>query len=95
MTTPTLYRSKPTMVEAIQWRGSIADLFGTGLFGLLGVIDYSADRDPQLLLLAGKDGAQGWVPVPLGHWIVRNPGDATDWWPVDPTYFQAKYEAAS
>lgn len=45
-----------------------------------------------LQLLAGKDGAQGWVPVPIGHWIVRNPGDNSDMWPVDPDYFAAKYE---
>lgn len=47
-----------------------------------------------LQLLAGKDGAQEWVPVPIGHWLVRQPGDLSDIWPVDPDYFAAKYEPA-
>lgn len=46
----------------------------------------------DIIIEAGKDGKQGWVPVPLGHWIVRQPGDFTDHWPVDPDYFDAKYE---
>lgn len=41
---------------------------------------------------AGANGAQGWVPVPLGHWIVRSVGDHTDHWPVEPGYFEAKYD---
>lgn len=48
----------------------------------------------DLELLAGMNGAQGWVPVPVGHWIVRSPGVLNDHWPVDPEYFSAKYEPA-
>lgn len=44
-----------------------------------------------LEILAGKDGAQGWVPLPLGHWVVRMPGDLSDHWPVDHHYFAKKY----
>lgn len=51
----------------------------------------SNDGAGPVFLKAGKDGAQGWVPVPAGHWIVRNPGDHSDYWPVDPDYFAAKY----
>lgn len=32
------------------------------------------------------------MDVPIGHWVVRQPGDVTDLWPVAPDYFAAKYE---
>lgn len=88
--THRLYRSKPTLIEAIQWTGdneSALDDFAPGKTG--------SDPDTGFLqLLAGVNGAQGWVNVPIGHWIVRNPGDTSDYWPVDPDYFAAKYESA-
>ena len=87
------YRSKPQEVEAVQWDGYHLE----PLYDYLGD-DLSADvlraTGHGLELRAGKDGAQGWVPVPDGHWIVRKPGDFTDYWPVDPDYFAAKYEPA-
>lgn len=52
-------------------------------------------EDPDyatILIQAGVYGAQGWVKVPLGHWVVRSVGDLTDHWPVDPDYFTRKYE---
>ena len=80
--------SKPQEVEAIQWTGD--NLYDVLAFGLNATrYEHNLGR---LMLLAGKDGAQGWVPVPLGHWIVRNPGDRSDHWPVGPDYFAAKYE---
>ena len=83
-----LYRSKPQEVEAVQWLGTnIIEVWG---FVPRGIVKNSEEYG--LGLHAGKDGAQGWVPVPVGHWIVRRPGDLTDHWPVDPDYFAAKYE---
>lgn len=84
-----LYRSRPQIVEAIQWTGD-EDTIDRSVF--MTVTSWTSDG---LELLAGKDGAQGWVPVPRGHWLVRNPGDASDNWPVDPDYFAAKYDSAS
>jgi hypothetical protein len=93
----TLYRSKPSIVEAIQWIGdndkTTSDPtyvkavmeFAPGKVRFMGLLG-------RLELFAGKDGAQEWVPVPLGHWLVNQPGDKTDIWPVDPDYFAAKYE---
>ena len=85
------YRSKPTEIEAVQWTGENADEVGR-------IAPYKfateVDRDGVVFgwLKAGADGAQGHVPVPVGHWVVRKPGDVTDLWPVDPDYFAAKYE---
>lgn len=93
----TLFVSKPQHVEAVQWTGkNEADMYGFALHK----VRVSATLGPEgaspksLELLAGKDGAQEWVPVPIGHWIVHPQGDLSDVWPVDPDYFAAKYEPA-
>lgn len=96
------YRSKPSEIEAVQWTGGFDSAneclrFVGQSHGPQG-IDYgfmvngASAPDPEAWLLAGKNGAQGWVAVPVGHWIVRQPGDLTDHWPVDPEYFASKYE---
>ena len=82
------FRSRPSEVEAIQWTDdNLQDVLEFGL----NVTRYEHNLG-RLMLLAGKDGAQGWVPVPLGHWIVRKPGDLNHHWPVDPDHFAEKYE---
>jgi len=81
------FRSKPTEVEAIQWLGDNFDEiteFGAPIREITKI---------QLELFCGKNGAQQWVPVPVGHWIVRMPDDLTDHWPVDGDYFEQKYES--
>lgn len=86
----TIYHSRPQEIEAVQWTGDniddIWDTFGAGKV-------YGPTEDAGLKLFAGKDGAQDWVPVPIGHWLVSLPGDRSDIWPVDPDYFGRKYEA--
>jgi len=80
-----LYRSRPQTIEAVQWTGdNVTDLWD--VFGARKIYG-PHETNPTLRLLAGKDGAQGWVSVPVGHWIVRKPGDDSDMWPVDPEYF--------
>ena len=81
------YRSKPQEVEAVQWTGETAEIEAFGV-----KFRYAVRWDEPLKIKAGKDGAQGWVDVPVGYWIVRRPGDRSDHWPVDPDYFAAKYE---
>jgi len=80
------YTSKPTDVEAIRWTGDNKHVLRSELKDVI-----QFNTDDQLHLLAGKDGAQGWVPVPVGHWIVRNPNDTTDYWPVEDEFFRGKY----
>jgi hypothetical protein len=79
------FRSRPSEVEAVQWRGDNVDevrRFGAQVH--VGV--------DGLALLAGAQGAQGWVTVPVGHWLVRAVGVLHDHWPVADEFFQAKYE---
>lgn len=86
-----LYVSKPSVIDAVQWTG---DNYAEVKKFAPQVIrqEFTGDGLWHLQLLAGKDGAQKWVPVPAGHWIVRQPDDLTDHWPVDSDYFAAKYE---
>lgn len=86
------YRSKPTEVEAVQWTGDNEDeVDATPAQVSWHVMDASGRR--VLHLLAGAGGAQEWVPVPEGHWIVWNPDDEVeDYWPVADAYFTEKYE---
>lgn len=83
------YRSKPQEVEAVQWTG---DNYYEVVARFVPVHHHYVDRNGDLYLIAGEDGAQGHVPVPVGHWIVRKPGDHSDYWPVAPDYFAEKYE---
>lgn len=99
-----LYRSKPTLVEAIHWNGrNWEEVFAfTGAKGASTALDPATSTPDEirthdglpLQILAGKDGAQEWVPVPPGHWLVRPVGDDSDIWPVDDAYFKEKYEEA-
>lgn len=102
------YQSKPSEIEAIQYgpefRPGLVKEVAEFISGfelhddgaITKYVQPSGDWDPpenaEVLIKAGKDGAQGWVPLPLGHWVVRQPGELSDHWPVDPDYFVAKYE---
>lgn len=84
------FRSKPQEIEATQWTGdNVDDFYEYGLKVLFGRDD---DGPWNMLLKAGKDGAQEYVPVPVGHWVVHMPGDMSDMWPVDDEYFRNKYD---
>lgn len=85
------YTSKPTEVEAVQWVGDNAD----EVDAFVGPYKTAVEPDrspPKLWLLAGQDGEQGWVPVPVDNYVVRRVGVLNDHWPVAPGYFEDKYE---
>jgi hypothetical protein len=86
------YVSKPQTVEAIQWDGLASTAANMADAGMPVQVDPEVGDLHRLTLLAGKSGAQGVVPVPRGHWIVRQPDDLSDHWPVDDDYFQTKYQ---
>lgn len=94
------YVSRPQQVEAIQWTGynqEHVDEFVNNL--ALEALDLdpkvrfsdSGENGPHCELLAGQDGAQGWIAVPEGHYIVRWVDDPSDYWPMDPERFEKKY----
>lgn len=85
----TVYVSKPQHVEAVQWRG---DNSNECWEFCKAKVRYALG---SLELLAGVDGAQDWVPVPIGHWLVHPVGDTSDIWPVEEDYFAGKYDQAT
>lgn len=87
-----LYTSKPQQVEAVQWTGDNED--EVGRIAPYKFATKGWGEEVRGMLKAGAGGAQGWVDVPVGHWVVRKPGDVTDLWPVDPEYFANKYFVA-
>ena len=87
-----LYQSKPSVIEAVQWTGDHDSENAVVAFAAPKVRIHGGPGTRLLSLLAGKDGAQEWVPVPPGHWLVNQPGDKSDIWPVAPDYFASKYE---
>jgi hypothetical protein len=84
-----LYQSKPSEIEAVQWTGDNYDLVKSFADGK---VRWRQDDVAGLELKAGADGIQEWVPLPEGHWVVRQPGDHSDYWPVDADYFARKYD---
>lgn len=79
------YRSKPSEVEAVQWRGDNreeVEAVGGVLVFILG----------NLRIKAGPGGKSGWVHLPEGDWILRSLEDPSDVWPMDDTAFRNKYE---
>lgn len=101
----SLFRSKPKLVEAIRYDDPF-DIDRIVRFLLNAEFTYVLTdhyvrparhelrpvHSTTIQIRAGVDGAQGWVNVPLGHWIVRSPGDMDHHWPVDPDVFAATYK---
>lgn len=83
-----IYVSKPTEIEAVEWTGSEGSLKAVKeLAGEDNVLfEYG-----RLQLKAGKNGVQGGVPVPIGHFVVCYLGDKSDFWPLAPEAFESKY----
>lgn len=94
----TEFVSKPQYVEAIQWTGHNGRELIAAFDGKVTIESWrpadEGEEEWHCGLLAGKDGAQQWVPVPVGHWLVHPVGDFSDIWPVEDSYFQEKYGAA-
>jgi len=89
-----LFLSKPQQVEAIQWTGDNGQELIDAHNGKVTVERWRPDEDEwHCTLLAGVGGAQDWVPVPVGHWIVHPPGDLADIWPVQDEVFRSRYDA--
>lgn len=88
------FQSKPQTVCAIQWTGDNWEELHASPAPVKSPV-HRGSLTRELFLMAGKDGAQGWVFVPVGHWVVWSPEDLTDFWPVEDAYFRNKYEEVS
>lgn len=82
--TPTRYRKKPVVIEAMQWTGDLTaarDFTG-------GNIKLSADGE-TLLLWVHK--SQAWCDVYLEGWMISEP-DGSGFYPCSQADFEATYE---
>ena len=91
-----LFQRKPVVsrpVWAVQWTADHESFQAISKLGAIFVCPkelLQLGGDEEATLMAGVDGAQGMVPVPIGHWVVK--GGPNDFWPVDPAYFAENYE---
>lgn len=85
---PRTYLRFTTSVEAIRWDG--------GVETPKAIRDMGADfwvipgGDGKALLRAGEHGAQGFVAMRIGEWVVKG-GDPVHFWPISATQFANTY----
>ena len=79
------YVSRPTSVEAVYWDGT--DVVLDALFDKGCHLRYDLG---ELQIMAGVDGAQGYVDVPVGHYVIC--AAPNDFYPCAKKYFEDKYE---
>lgn len=88
------FRSRPSTVLAVRWDGTYDSRDQIKEFVPENRIAWALTPSGRLSLelVAGVNGAQGWVFVPIGEWVVRPVDSDEDFWPVEDAYFRAKYE---
>lgn len=87
-----VYRSKPTYIEAVQWTGDNSPEVIKFAQGKIYPRYNANGLSYELELSAGVDGDQGYVDVPVGHWIVCEPEKTCGFWVVKPEFMESKYE---
>jgi hypothetical protein len=79
------YRKKPVVVDAVRWTGdNIDEVWGWG--GAAGIY---GPTELDGLRVCTIDGVL--IPVPVGHWIIREPKQDR-FYPCDPAVFGVTYE---
>jgi hypothetical protein len=90
--TLTRYIARPATIEAVQWDGTTEAASELVLLATAGKVRFAGDDECEVR--AGVDGSSGWLPIPVGTYVARNPGDPSDLWPLDPDVLARKYERA-
>ena len=84
------YRRRSTYIQAVQWDDKASS--HRAILELGAEFEVPFVRGAPARMLAGKSGAQGWVDVPVGHWVAK--ASADDFYPIDPDVFAETYESA-
>lgn len=84
--TPTRFRRRPTVVDAILWQG---EFNCEEVFAFLGLEHPDDEMDHSVIHIPTLEGT---ITAPAGDWIVR--GTTGEFWPVKPEIFAATYEPA-
>ena len=92
------YTSVPTEVRAIYWDGTDDVLQALKAASCRYELEQfgPAREDRNLRILAGVGGVQGWVDVPVGHYVINMSSNGVlDFYPCDKTVFERKYQPKS
>jgi hypothetical protein len=90
------FQKKPVIVEAIQWKGGdykILDEFcgrNWGRADAVGQEVWPSEISDAEQVMVFNTAEQSWLPVPVGHWIVR--GIQGELYPCKPDIFEATYQ---
>ena len=82
-----IFTSIPHTIDAMQWTGDNID----ELMEWAGpqIVNYPTDQTPKNLSVMTTDDVE--VPVPVGHYVVREPLKSNRFYPVDPEVMARKY----
>lgn len=87
------FRKKPVEIEAIKWTGdvhSLAQFVGSQNWTRADARDVPWTHEDDAHLVIWNEPEQAWIPVPVGHWIIR--GVAGEFYPCAPDIFEQTYE---
>lgn len=89
------YKSKPVVIEAIQWNGGDTSILESFLptkwtRAVHAQVDWIHDDLEKIIVW--NDLERIWIPCPVGHWIIK--GTKGEFYPCAPDVFKAKYEEA-
>jgi hypothetical protein len=88
------YRKRPVEIDAIHWAGddwaSVTAFCGEAFWNRASVVGAPWAHEDHEGLVVWNKLEKTWIPVPVGHWIVR--GVAGEIYPVAPDVFEQTYE---
>lgn len=86
------FQKKPVVIEAFQFTGDNPDELNFFTSGYFRLVD-PEDRvdDPDMVAEVWDKLHSTWVGVAVGQWIIR--GVQGEFYPCDPTVFEASYES--
>ena len=90
------FRKKPVVIEAIRWTGDssqLDDFLGSQNWTRADAREIAWEHDDPEEVVIWNQAEKGWVPAPVGWWIIR--GVQGEFYPCKPDIFEATYEPAS
>ena len=93
MRTTSTYRKIPVEIEARQWKGGDTDWLETWLgqnWTRADARNVQWEHEDEEFLIVWNSAERLWLPVPVGHWIIR--GIQGEFYPCKPDIFEATYE---
>lgn len=91
---PTLFRKKPVVIEAMQWTGgdtvALTTFVGLGNWTRADAVDMGWDHEDDEEVVLWNEPERAHIPLPVGHWVIR--GVAGEFYPCAPDVFELTYD---